>query len=272
MANFIRNMSILLVVYLRSNRQYVTMSNTFGTLSWGKQNLGKLSTFEKFTYLSSLGLRQIYAKLGPDSKSRKALFKDLDKIEIPKSSIVQVSQQLIKDSAPDWLLNHSFRTFYWAALLSLIEDQKIDYEILYIASLLHDLALTEKFAPPVGKCFAVHGAESALSFLQQNQYPSRQSMVVSDAIAMHLNSCISNQHTEAIALNRGAALDVVGAGLKNIAPEVLQTILQNYPLLQMKTCLCGEMKKQAINSPSSRISLLVSNGFIQMIEKSKLGR
>jgi hypothetical protein len=46
---------------------------------------------------------------------------------------------------PPWLLNHCLRSYVWGAYRGAIQGASYDAELLYVASLLHDLGMTRSF-------------------------------------------------------------------------------------------------------------------------------
>jgi HD superfamily phosphodiesterase len=75
-----------------------------------------------------------------------------------------------------------YRTWWFAEFLGRKREMKYDRELLYIASLLHDLGLSPSHA--ADKRFEVDGADAASRFLLANDYPKSKAEIVWDAIAL----------------------------------------------------------------------------------------
>jgi HD domain len=78
-------------------------------------------------------------------------------IPLIDSKIAQEATDLVRATSTPSLFNHSMRTYLFGALLG--KDLSFDYELFYLASVLHDLGLTEKYAGD--RSFEIEGAEAA---------------------------------------------------------------------------------------------------------------
>src|SRR3569833_2568499 len=72
----------------------------------------------------------------------------IDGISIPDSTMARQATELVRDTATPLLFNHSSRVYCFASLSG--ERQKIAFnpELLYIASMFHDLGLTARYNSP----------------------------------------------------------------------------------------------------------------------------
>jgi HD superfamily phosphodiesterase len=83
------------------------------------------------------------------------------------------------------LLGHCIRTWFWAELLGARDGIEPDEELLYVACLLHDIALTDRYRPPLSAaCFAVHGGEVARTTLRSLSVEASYADEVAKAIAL----------------------------------------------------------------------------------------
>ncbi len=130
----------------------------------------------------------------------------------------QLSTQLLSPrqvgGPPDeWLFEHSKRTFGFAALRA---DQKgwadeVDWELLLVASMLHDIELNARKQPGSFPCFAARGAEKAGRMAEEHRWSPDRRRKLQDAISIHLNPGISRRRRlEAHLLQFGTGLDVAG--------------------------------------------------------------
>jgi hypothetical protein len=117
----------------------------------------------------------------------------------------------------------------------------VDPELLAVATLLHDLGLTERFGADAR--FEVDGANAAKSFLQERGVPEEQIRLVWDAIALHSTGTIALHNEPTIAVTFEAInADAVGYALERIPRNQLQAILTEFPRMDMKkkitACFC----------------------------------
>ncbi len=70
---------------------------------------------------------------------------------------------------PPFMLNHSLRTYWFSRLLGETNAMSYDDEVLYVASLLHDIGFygAHATATQEAECFAIRGANAALILLRR---------------------------------------------------------------------------------------------------------
>lgn len=85
---------------------------------------------------------------------------DIDEVEIPDSQLAREVTQLIGDTKSELLFAHSTRVYFWAALTGKRKDLIYDPELLYAASMFHDIGLTSKYRDSQLR-FEVDGANAA---------------------------------------------------------------------------------------------------------------
>ena len=91
---------------------------------------------------------------------------DLAGIRIPDSKLAREITELVRDTEPALLFDHSSRVYYWAALAGKRRGLKFDPELLYAGAMFHDMGLTHQHSsaddasrltartPPVTSCEA----------------------------------------------------------------------------------------------------------------------
>ena len=66
-------------------------------------------------------------------------------IAIPDSTLVRAATEYIRDAEDDLLFDHSRRVFLFGALRGQRLGLQPDLELLYVASMFHDIGLTERY-------------------------------------------------------------------------------------------------------------------------------
>ncbi len=87
-----------------------------------------------------------------------------------------------KDSCHDE--HHTYRVLYAGLSIAKNIKEKIDYEVLIISSLLHDIARISQVKDP-SICHAEHGAKLAYNFLIDLGYDKNKSQHIKDCIHTH---------------------------------------------------------------------------------------
>lgn len=118
----------------------------------------------------------------------------------------------------------------------------MDRELLFVASMLHDLGLTKTFRRGSGRdfvpgyeredasCFAVRGAGVAQSLVTHHGWPQACGDTLGETIALHLNVRVARSRgIEAHLLNAATAFDVIRLGCRKLPPELVQDIESRWP-------------------------------------------
>jgi HD superfamily phosphodiesterase len=85
-------------------------------------------------------------------------------IKVPDTVLVRDAIGLSRSASEPFLFNHSMRSWLFSVLLSESAERAPDPELLAVATILHDLGLTDRFTAE--SRFEVDGANAARSFLK----------------------------------------------------------------------------------------------------------
>jgi hypothetical protein len=156
---------------------------------------------------------------------------ELGGVRLPDSHLTREAAELVRGILDDLLWNHSHRVYFFGALLTRRRDpgRPADAELLYVASLFHDVGLVEGHRSQDLR-FEVDGANAAAAFLAEHGVEQRDIDRVWDAVALHTTPGIpEHKGPEAAGVSAGAGLDVVGRGYDEIAPDARDAIVAAYP-------------------------------------------
>jgi hypothetical protein len=192
---------------------------------------------------------------------------DLAKLPVPDSPASREAENLCAQVPP--IVNHSYRSYVWAAILAARDGVNYDEELLYVASLLHDIAFAEppQYADGQPRCFLTACAEAALKLGARAGWDEHRSKAAAEAITLHANLYVGLNHgPEAYLLYAGARLDQTGFRYGDLHPDTVRAVLQCYPRQSWKRACCQMMNKQALAAPGSRVHFytryLAGNSFI----------
>lgn len=150
------------------------------------------------------------------------------------------------------LLNHVHRTWWFAEFIGKKRSMKYDRELVYVASLLHDLGLSEEHA--ADKRFEVDGADAAGKFLRAHDYPKVKTAIVWEAIALHSAADIADRREPEVALvHFGAFVDVMGARIEEISSQLIEDTIALYPRLGFKKAFTEALAEVARKKPYTAI-------------------
>jgi len=248
----------------------------FGTFAWGQLRGGRLTRGESVSLIAQ-GIRfrvwQSAHDLGEKLKLVRPPASDIvhELADLPDSRIAKDAEELVRDTSSAALLAHCQRTFLWGAFLANNDRLTYDAELLYVASLMHDLGLVEPyaFAKPETHCFAYEGAVHAREFASQAGWDDARSDALANAICLHLNVTVDLRHgPEAHLLHAGAGYDVLGSRFHEIDPQSRANVLDAYPRQQFKREVIDLLKQQNRQRPHCRMHLFSRLGFIDSVRQA----
>ena len=181
---------------------------------------------------------------------------DVDSLTIPDTGIAQEAEELCRETSSPMLVNHCLRTYAWGMILGRQRRAPPRSELFYVASMLHDLALTDRFrdyAPM--PCFGARAGIIATDWARERGWPAHRCSTLADAISLHLNTRVPPEHgPEAQLLQAGAGLDVIGLRHWELTPETVASVVERYPRHQMKRTSYDLFKAES--HPRTRAQLL----------------
>lgn len=170
----------------------------------------------------------------------------------PDSELARKAAALAEQAHTATFLNHVHRTWWFAEFLGRKRELRYDRELVYLASLLHDLGLSHDHA--ANKRFEVDGADAASKFLHAHDYPKGKIDLVWDAIALHSAADIADRREPEVALvHFGAHVDVMGLRLDEISPQLIDDTLALYPRLGFKKAFTEALAEVARKKPHTAI-------------------
>jgi len=172
--------------------------------------------------------------------------------ELPDTKAAFAAEAFLAAVSNITMIRHCIRTYRFGRALAEKAGAKPDLEVLYIASLLHDLGLETLFDGP--EDFETLGAWAAKRFLLDQGHEHLADQVAA-AIELHtLIETAKDPRPEVAYLSIGAFCDVTGARLDQIEPRVVQEIVAEYPRNGTKDLLLALVKRQIAIKPQSNIA------------------
>jgi hypothetical protein len=176
------------------------------------------------------------------------LLAPLPPIEIPRDSVAVDAASLNLRSSPTFLANHAFRSYAWAAWFGRREAIEVDVGTLWVASVLHDIGLTEEWR--AGACFEVDGAEAAASFLREHGAADDTIEVVGQAIVLHMQPSVARDEGDvAYLLDAGVSCDVSGRRYEELDAEFRDAVVERFPRLDFKRKFTALISDEAKRKP-----------------------
>ena len=150
-------------------------------------------------------------------------------VRIPSTSATAEATRLVEEALTPLLFHHSRRVFVFSALHAQTLGLDADPELLYMASLFHDTGLLPPFSDPEQR-FEIDGADNARKFLLLRGFSSQAADTVWQAIALHTTPGIpTRMGPEIAATHMGVLTDVVGFGLEDLDPALVEEVIGVHP-------------------------------------------
>lgn len=157
------------------------------------------------------------------------LLKKIPGVLIPDSRLACELTQLVRDTESELLFHHSIRVYCWGVMTGNRMGLKFDPELLYAASMFHDIGLTARYEDSQLR-FEVDGANAARNFLEQHGISERDIETVWNAVALHTTPGIPQFMRPEIALvQAGAGMDVAGRGYEQFTDAQREAVIAAFP-------------------------------------------
>jgi HD domain-containing protein len=181
--------------------------------------------------------------------------KQIADIVVPQDDVSAATWRWAYRALPEYLLAHSVRSYCWGAAVGAGEGWTFDRQILWIASLLHDLGLTR--IPRNTMCFEVEGAEIARRFVQRRGLPVEAADRVAIAIILHMQPSVTlDDGVEAVLLDRATGLDVRGDGYE-LVDAVRPRVMQAFPRRTFDRHFLDAISREAASRPGCQSARLL---------------
>jgi hypothetical protein len=153
----------------------------------------------------------------------------IDGIAIPDSKLCREITELVRDTEPDLLFNHSSRVYYFAALTGLRRGLNFDRELLYAGAMFHDMGLIPRHSSSDER-FEVDGANAARDFLETRGINPFDIDLVWTAIALHTTPGIPiHMHPIIALITAGVEMDVLGMAYEKFPDAQREAVVAAYP-------------------------------------------
>ena len=150
-------------------------------------------------------------------------------VAIPDSRLCTEITELVRDTEPETLFDHSSRVYYFGALAGARRGLNFDRELLYAGAMFHDIGLLPAHRSRDER-FEVDGARAARAFLEARGVAPADIDLVWTAIALHTTPGIPVHMHPIIALvSAGIRMDVVGIEYEEFAAADREAVLAAHP-------------------------------------------
>jgi len=182
-------------------------------------------------------------------------FVDLDSLKPPDTRAARAAESLLAELTPPFLLNHSMRTYWFSRLIGLGAGMLFDDEMLYVASLTHDLGFYGRYAEATqdAECFSIRSARAAGDIVESVGWDGARAERLQEAIILNVNGHVPQQTgKEAHLMMRGVLVDATGLHAWRINPQSVNAVFDRLPRLDLRTKLGPVFLGEANRHPRCR--------------------
>jgi hypothetical protein len=190
-------------------------------------------------------------------------------IPLPTSPAAIAANEAVREFSPPALVNHCSRSYCFAAALADTNGIEIDYELLYVATMLHDLGLEPAFdnhALP----FEHAGGNVAWIFAAGAGWPERRRTRASEIIVAHMTDPDVAVDPEGYLLALATSLDISGRQPELWPDDLVAEIVRGYPRLDLGQRFLACFRDQAKRKPESTAAAAVRGGIAERIATNPL--
>jgi hypothetical protein len=170
------------------------------------------------------------------------------------------------------LLNHSVRSYLWGRTYAAAQAFDFDAELLCVASLLHDIGLTEVFDSHT-VAFEDAGGQLSWVFGAAAGWPATRRNRVAEIIILHMRDMVAaSEDPESHLLQVATSFDVSGRYAEHFPEEARIEVLARYPRLDFRAEFLDLCTRQAKRKPGSAAAELIQAGLATRIAANPLDR
>jgi hypothetical protein len=170
------------------------------------------------------------------------------------------------------LLNHSIRSYVWAAAYAKDSGLAFDAELLYVSAVLHDIGLVAAFDNH-GLPFEEAGGHVAWVLTAGAGWPEQRRQRAADIIGKHMWTDVDvNEDVEGFLLERSTGVDISGRNCDDFTDEFCAAVLARYPRLSLASEFVACLQDQAIRKPHSSAAAVMRRGVANRLADHPLDR
>ncbi len=218
-------------------------SNRFGGPGWLSKSGGVL-TYSQCAHglliATNQQLRNIWERLTPFIHR----VQSLDGLPaLPSSRLTKMAQEAALDQSPE-LLAHGYRSALFACALAHIDKIKVDFELLYVCGLLHDVGL---MTAVTGEDFTLRSAAVARRCACESGESPEVADHLADALITHTTVGISPDRDGCLGsyTQYGAMVDLTGLRLTHLPRAFVADVLNKHPRGMFKREILAHLDREA---------------------------
>jgi hypothetical protein len=190
----------------------------------------------------------------------------------PDSGTARAALEVATTYCTPALLNHSVRSYLWAAAYGLDRGVDFDAELLYVAALFHDVGLLREFdnhrLP-----FEAAGGHAVWVFAAGAGWPLPRRVRAAEIVVHHMwDDVPAEVDPEGHLLAVATSLDISGAGFDDWSTELQSEVVRALPRLDLAEEFVACFRDQARRKPADLAAVSVRRGIAERMRDNPLER
>ena len=190
-------------------------------------------------------------------------------LPLPTTPAAGLADEVLHRFSPPALVNHCHRSYRLAAALAMKDGLDVDWELLYVASLLHDLALEPEFDNH-SLSFEQAGGHLAWVFAAGAGWTVERRDHAAAVIVAHMVGTDPARDAEGDLLDAATGLDISGRNIERWPEELLVELLAQFPRLDLVERFGACFRDQAARKPDSSAGQAVRSGLAERLAANPL--
>ena len=184
----------------------------------------------------------------------------LSDIPVPDSPAALAAREVLTAFSSPSLVNHCIRSYLFAVSFGDLHDIGCDVELLYVASMLHDIGLEEEFDNHT-LAFEHAGGHVAWVFAAGLGWPPVRRSRTAEIIVAHMSDDVTpDEDPEGYLLATATSLDISGRRPEAWPSELLREVVEHAPRLTLAEEFLRCFQDQARRKPDSSAADAMRSG------------
>jgi hypothetical protein len=194
----------------------------------------------------------------------------LTDIPVPETPVATLALEVSRRFSSDAELNHCRRSYLWAASYAGLNGIEFDQELLFVASMLHDLGLEPEFDSHTLP-FEEAGGHVAWVFAAGAGWPAARRERASQIVVRHMWDDVDLAFDpESHLLALATSLDISGARPQDWPAPLRAEVVAEIPRLALAAEFGGCFRDQAARKPDSAAAVSVRTGLVDRMAANPL--
>jgi hypothetical protein len=182
----------------------------------------------------------------------------------------RAAREVVAEYSSPALVNHCERAYLWSAALGELTGVPYDPELLYVASMVHDLGLVPAFDNHLAP-FEDAGGDVGWVFAAGAGWPRERRTRVKEIVVRHMWDAVDPAFdAEGHLLCEGTGLDISGRNPDIWPADFRAEVLERFPRLGLTSEFIAAFQDQARRKPSCLAAAAVRAGIADRIAANPL--